>query len=89
MRADLGPGLNCLCWTTSQGPPSPSLGLASVTAERVCVAWGLRPAEVQDLGFGRATAQRPRPTGTAFLGPQQPGSSWASGGEMICPFRGW
>ena len=45
MRAESGLGLNCLCWTTSLGPPSPSLGLASVTAERVCVAWGLQPAE--------------------------------------------
>lgn len=56
MRADSGPGLNCLCWTTSQRPPSLSLGLDSVTAERICVAWGLWPAEAQDLGFGWATA---------------------------------
>lgn len=97
MRADSGPGLNCLCRTTSQGSLSPSLyrqgqrpslGLGSITAQRVCVAWGLRPAETQDLGFGRETAQHPRPRGTAFLGPQQPGSSWASGGRVICPFRG-
>ena len=47
MRAESGLGLNCHCWTTSLGPPSPSLGLASVTAERVCVAWGLQPAEAQ------------------------------------------